>query len=172
MHVSNDFSKRSLSFFPHLLSILKCPLSAVNGVFNSCEASDTNLVCSSNPCWISSIIELNTVFNLSISSFTSEISALLFSPFAFISFIVSISFLILYMNFLETYMAPIPLSISPKIIDTIKIGKELSIKSPNISFSNTICNVYSELFICMGPVINLYISKSKDLDFIWIFWFA
>ena len=70
------------------------------------------------------------------------------------------------MNFLETYIAPIPLSISPKIIDTIKIGKELSIKSPNISFSNTICNVYSELFICMGPVINLYISKSKDLDFI------
>ena len=48
----------------------------------------------------------------------------------------------------------------------IKICKELSIKSPNISFSNTICNVYSELFICMGPVINLYISKSKDLDFI------
>ena len=24
-HISKDFSKRSLSFFPHLLSILKCP---------------------------------------------------------------------------------------------------------------------------------------------------
>ena len=59
-----------------------------------------------------------------------------------------------------------PLSINPKIIDTIKIGKELSIKSPKISFSFTNCNVYSKLFICMGPVFNIYISKSKDLDYI------
>ena len=170
-HISNDFSKRSLSFFPHLLSILKCPWRAVNGVFNSWDASDTNLLCSWNASSNSSIIELKTIFTLSISSFSSEISALLLIPFSFISFIVVVSLLSLFIKFFETYIAPIPLKTNPKINVKIKIGKEFSVRSFNISFSLAICNVYSLPAIFIGAVRTIYISESKNLDLIEIFLF-
>ena len=87
-------------------------------------------------------------------------------PFSFISFIVVISFLSLFIKFLETYVAPTPLNTKPRIEVNTKIGKELVINSSNISSSLIICIVYLESPISSGPVIKLYISKSKIFIFI------
>ena len=162
--MSIDFSNRSLSFLPHLLIKFRCPWRAVSGVFNSCEASETNLLWSSKASSKSSIIELKTIFILSISSLNPETSALALNPFSFISFIVVINFLSLFIKFLETYIAPIALKINPKIKVSPKVGRYPSIKSSNRSFSLIICIRYSELSICILPVIIIYGSNSINLD--------